>query len=98
METTDIGLIVPSGTMIQKRSTIIRDHAKIIQRAMGVCLQEGMQLLFICPLCEKAGRQPMIVPDVEPMTNELLFRCPCTERRLENTLLQVSGPQRDQRF
>lgn len=91
METTDIGLIVPHGTISKKRTVIIREHAKTIQKAMGICLREGLQLLLVCPLCEPAGREAIVTPGLDAQTNELLLECGCTVRLLEHTTIGRIG-------
>ena len=87
METTPSGLIIPVHAIVKTREVWPREDAKVIQRAGKILLQRGVQWGLICPTCNAAKKKDggLLVPSVDPHTNELLLSCSCTVRIQEKT-------------
>lgn len=75
------------GNPVKQRKVIPEDDARKIQRAIGACLSNQIQMMFVCPECEKEGREPLLTPALDGQTNELLMECQCTIRLFEKVIL-----------
>lgn len=84
MEQTDTGLIVPEGTITQRREVWVRDDVKVMRRAMAIMESFNVESILLCKPCRMAKRDPRITVTRDPQTNEVVLTCHCAERRWEN--------------
>lgn len=85
MITRDSGLLVPEHSVPVE--TIVRDDAKVLRRAMDICMSMSphLMLAIVCSACAGADRQALMVPSTDVQTSELELTCGCRRIRLEAT-------------